>query len=202
MEHRGMTHSIIFFVTFLPIFLLYGKRVLPYFSALVQHVIVGDYITSQGIQFFWPFDHTMYGLRIAMASPTNILLEWILFLASIALMFREHDIRVLLESRLSNLLLLVPLIALLPPAILASLWDPLNTPTTTFGILVTLHLLDSPQPEIRSGEGEEVTIQIPSRDPEAVDFCRIQEKKCRFGAFYSNTIEISLFENLVLAVKR
>ena len=78
--HRGPLHSVIIYCfLFLPLFLLYRKKVVPYFVAVVQHLIIGDYLTG-GTQLLWPASNTIYGLDIGIQGFTNITLEWVFFI--------------------------------------------------------------------------------------------------------------------------
>lgn len=118
LQHRGPTHSmIILCLLFLPAFMLLGKRATPYFIALIQHSLIGDYITG-GTQLLWPIATNWYGLGIEMTSLTNIFIEWILFLASITFMLKTKDAWLLLQPHPSNLLLLVPALTVLLPTFL------------------------------------------------------------------------------------
>ena len=56
-EHRGPMHSVLFCcLVFVPFLLLYKKRVIPYFIAVLQHNLIGDFLTG-GSQLLWPFFH-------------------------------------------------------------------------------------------------------------------------------------------------
>jgi len=117
LEHRGPTHSLIlFFLLFLPAFLLYGKRATPYLIALAQHSIIGDYLTGGGIQLLWPIASNWYGAGISMISLTIILLEWTSFLTFLTIMLKTRDAWALFQHHPSNLLLSIPVLTvLLPP---------------------------------------------------------------------------------------
>ena len=120
LRHRGPTHSlIIILLLFLPAFLLYGKRATPYFAAMAQHSIVGDYLTSEGVQLLWPIAVDWYGVGFAMTSLTNILIEWILFLTSLTIMLKAKDAWKLFQRHPSNLLLSIPVFTVLIPTLLS-----------------------------------------------------------------------------------
>lgn len=76
--------------------LLYRKRAVPYFLALIQHIVIGDYLTG-GTQFLWPISSNLYGLDIGISSLTNIALELVIFLISIAVMFKTKDVLLLVK---------------------------------------------------------------------------------------------------------
>ena len=126
-EHRGPTHSIILAtLIFIPIFTHYGKDAAPYFIALIQHALIGDYLTGGGIQLLWPINAIFYyGLTIEITGLLNILLEWIFFLLCFIAMFRTRDARNLLRPHHSNLILSIPLLTVLLPTFLSL---PLHVP--------------------------------------------------------------------------
>jgi len=137
LEHRGPTHSLILSsLIFLPVFMLIGKRATPYFVALIQHFILGDYMTGgmQGIQLFWPISLGWYGIGIKITGLTNILVEWALFLTSLTIMFKTKDAWILFKRHASNLLLLIPIFTVLLPAFVGF---PLSVPMA----LVIPHLI-------------------------------------------------------------
>jgi hypothetical protein len=147
LEHRGPLHSVVVFcLLFIPIFLLYKKRAVPYFVAVIQHIIIGDYLTG-GTQLLWPVSLNMYGLGIGIQSLTNITLEWIVFVISIAVMFKAKDMSALFKPNPSNLILVIPLMTVLLPSLITF---PLYVPLAlliphlvyllifVFSILVTL----------------------------------------------------------------
>ena len=118
LEHRGPLHSVVVFCfLFIPMFLLYKKRAVPYFVAVIQHSIIGDFLTG-GTQLLWPVSLDMYGLGIGIDSLTNIALEWVLFIISIIIMFKAKDMLPLLKRNPSNLILSIPLMTVLLPSII------------------------------------------------------------------------------------
>ena len=106
--HRGITHSIIVLtLMFIPIFLFYRKTSIPYFVAIVQHPLVGDFFTGT-TQIFWPLTSIFYGGGIDVLSSTNISIEWASFLLAMIVLTKTNDLRLLFKSQKSNLLLIVP----------------------------------------------------------------------------------------------
>ena len=124
--HRGPLHSIIVFsIIFIPIFFVYKKSVIPYFLAVIQHILIGDFLTG-GIQLLWPVSIKMYGLNFGIDSLANIFLELSLFLVSLTILFRTKDIFILLKQKTSNVLISIPLFSvLLPTTISYPLYVPL-----------------------------------------------------------------------------
>ena len=119
LPHRGPLHSVILFsLLFLPIFILFKKRAIPYFVALAQHMLIGDYITGQ-TQLLWPITTKWYGLGIEITSLTNIFIEWALFLTSTTILFKTKDAWLLLQQHPSNMILAIPVLTVLLPASLS-----------------------------------------------------------------------------------
>jgi membrane-bound metal-dependent hydrolase YbcI (DUF457 family) len=119
LEHRGPMHSVIVFcLLFLPIFILFKKRAIPYFVALIQHSLIGDYLTGE-TQILWPITTNRYGLGMEITSLTNILIEWALFLTSTAILFKTKDAWLLLQKHPSNMILAIPVLTVLLPTLLS-----------------------------------------------------------------------------------
>jgi len=122
-QHRTITHSIVVaIIAFLPFFTLYKTKAIPYFIALAQHSLVGDFITggryAEGTQILWPITSASYGLPISVFSMTNIILEWSSFLIAGAVMLKTKDIQKLLKGQVSHLSLSIPALAVLLPSFL------------------------------------------------------------------------------------
>ena len=126
LQHRGPTHSIIAAtVFFIPFFVAYHERAIPYFTALTQHFLIGDLIMGGRVQLFWPITTQGYGMEIGIRSPINITTESVLFIIAIAIMLKTREISVLFKPLPSNLLLVIPL----PSAFLPTFMNyPLNVP--------------------------------------------------------------------------
>jgi len=119
LEHRGPMHSaVVFCLLFLPIFILFKRRAIPYFVALIQHSLIGDYLTGT-TQTLWPLTTNWYGLGIEITSLTNILMECVLFLMSTAILFKTKDAWLLLQRHRSNMLLAIPVLTVLLPTLLS-----------------------------------------------------------------------------------
>jgi len=121
LQHRGPTHSLIIStLIFIPLVAYYRKKAIPYFIALTQHSLIGDYITSEGIQLLWPLNSTnYYGLTIEITSLTNITLEWIFFLTAFTILVKTKDAQTLFQPHPSNLLLSIPTFTVLLPTLLS-----------------------------------------------------------------------------------
>ncbi len=135
LQHRGPLHSIVVYtLVFLPVFLTYKKRAVPYFVALAQHPLIGDLLTGGGVQILWPLTSNWYGAGIEITSLTNIILEWSLFLISMTLMVKTKDLWILFQPHPSNLLLTIPAFTVILPIFLRF---PLTVPVT----LIIPHLV-------------------------------------------------------------
>lgn len=133
-EHRGPFHSVAMAtIIFMPMFALYRRKALPYFAALIQHSLIGDYIIG-GVQLLWPLTQQPYGLGINIFSLANVTLEWLLFLAAAIVMLKTRDMLVLFQPHSSNMILAVPIFTVLLPTFLAY---PLHVPAT----LVLPHII-------------------------------------------------------------
>ena len=119
LTHRTATHSIIVaFAAFIPILILFKNRAVPYLMALVQHTLIGDFLTGGGSQMLWPLTSASYGLGVPIFSTANILMEWSSFLIAGLVMYRTKDLERLLRGRIAHVLLGVPIIAVLLPSLL------------------------------------------------------------------------------------
>jgi membrane-bound metal-dependent hydrolase YbcI (DUF457 family) len=55
LAHRGPMHSIIILIAvFIPFLIAYRKVAIPYFLAVAQHAMIGDYLGGGQLQLFWP----------------------------------------------------------------------------------------------------------------------------------------------------
>ena len=124
--HRGPIHSVVLsLVAFIPLFMIYRKAALPYFIALIQHMLIGDYLTGGQLELFWPITQQKFGIPASIYSIQNIGLEIFLFTISIILLLATKDISKLLHSHKSNLLLAIPTFTVLLPTFLSY---PLDVP--------------------------------------------------------------------------
>ena len=145
LEHRGPLHSVILFcLVFIPIFAIYKKRAAPYFVAVIQHIIIGDYLIGGDLQLLWPLTTNTYGFHVGIASLLNIALEWSLFLISMTFMIKTKDIFFLFKHHPSNMILAIPLLTVLLPTVISfPLYVPLALviPHIVYLILLTIPIL-------------------------------------------------------------
>ncbi|MEM4275665.1 MAG: hypothetical protein QXK74_07540 [Candidatus Nitrosocaldaceae archaeon] len=107
--HRSITHSIpILTLTFIPFFIKYRYRALPYYIALTQHIFFGDLIVGK-TQLLWPFGPTI-GLGFKLTSIESIFIEGLGLVVFIILLIKDKAL-FSLEKR--NILMIIPLIPLL-----------------------------------------------------------------------------------------
>jgi membrane-bound metal-dependent hydrolase YbcI (DUF457 family) len=116
--HRGPTHSIITITALMiPFFVLYRKQAIPYFAALLSHILIGDFFTG-GIQLFWPLSHSWYGaLNFEVTSIPVAVTELALFFLTVPLMYKLGDLQTLLKPRNKNWALIIPLGAIIGPLV-------------------------------------------------------------------------------------
>ena len=127
--HRGPLHSVMLYsAIFIPILIVYKKRAAPYFLAIIQHILIGDYITGPDLQLLWPLTNTEYGLQIG--TTLTIVIEWAFFLLSMLVMIKSNDLLFLLKPHSSNMILTIPLMTVLLPTIISF---PLYVPQSFHG---------------------------------------------------------------------
>jgi membrane-bound metal-dependent hydrolase YbcI (DUF457 family) len=126
LPHRGPTHSfIVALIIFVPFFAVYRKTAVPYFIALIQHALIGDYLTGAGLQLLWPISQQGFGTGGSIMSAENITSECVLFVLSIAILLISRDVFALFHARRSNLILAIPAFTVLLPTFLSY---PLSVP--------------------------------------------------------------------------
>lgn len=110
LRHRGITHSIILQTAlFIPLFWFYRKQAFPYFIALIQHSLIGDFFTGGGIELFWPLRTNLYGLHVPITSLIDITSEWVCFLLAIAVILKTKDLLEFFKIKKWNYFLFFPL---------------------------------------------------------------------------------------------
>jgi len=129
-QHRGPTHSIITaLIIFIPFLIIYRKKAIPYFIALAQHGLIGDYIGGGDVQLLWPIAHTGFGAGIELTSLTSITIELATFLAALTIMLLQKDIHTLFQPHKTNLLLIIPATTLLQAILPTAVPFPLELPS-------------------------------------------------------------------------
>lgn len=121
LEHRHVTHSVIVsLIVFVPFFLIYRKTAVPYFLALLQHALIGDYLTGQ-VWLLWPFgqSYSLSARALGITSPLNIGLEWTVFVLSLVVMSKTEDLLDFFRQKKWNLILAIPTFTVLMPTFLS-----------------------------------------------------------------------------------
>lgn len=114
--HRGPTHSFITItVLMIPFFIVYRKQAIPYYAALLSHILIGDFFTG-GVELFWPLSQGWFGaLNIDVTGLTNVIAELVLFFLTLPIMYKLGDLQTLLKPHNKNWALIIPLGAVLGP---------------------------------------------------------------------------------------
>jgi membrane-bound metal-dependent hydrolase YbcI (DUF457 family) len=121
--HRGPTHSIVVaFLAFIPIFIYYRKRAIPYFLALISHPLIGDFFIGGNLQLLWPISSRSFGLPeltsvyIDIFSTINVALELALFAFAMLVLYKSKDWKAFFRADLVNLVLIIPVATVLLPS--------------------------------------------------------------------------------------
>lgn len=110
--HHTFTHSIFFWlIIFTPFFVISGKKTIPYFVAVVQHIAFGDFLVGT-VMIFWPFNQSYFGLNINMGSLVDVALETTGLLLATGITLLNGDLKRLLSVNRSNIFALFPFLAL------------------------------------------------------------------------------------------
>jgi hypothetical protein len=99
----------------IPFFIVYRKQAIPYYAALLSHILIGDFFTG-GVELFWPLSQASFGvLNIDVTSLTNVVAELGLFFLTLPIMYKLGDLQTLLKPHNKNWALTIPLGAVLGP---------------------------------------------------------------------------------------
>jgi len=99
----------------MPFFIVYRRKAVPYFIALIQHPLVSDFVAGGRIQLFWPLTRQYFGLETKITSLENVALELALFAVSMIVMVKADDVKAFFKPSYSNLILAVPTFTVLLP---------------------------------------------------------------------------------------
>jgi hypothetical protein len=146
--HRGPTHSVITAtLLFIPFFIIYRKKAVPYFLALISHPLIGDFFIGGQLQLLWPYSMTKYGLfelggpYINIYSTLNVLLEISLFAVAMLMLYKSGDLKNFFKPSKSNLLLIIPVMTVLLPSTIGYPFDqPLLLTQPTLAIAHVIYL--------------------------------------------------------------
>ncbi len=128
--HRGPTHSLVTItVLMIPFFVVYRKQAIPYYAAMLSHILIGDYFTG-GIELFWPLSQGWFGaLNFDVASMPVAVTELGLFVLTIPIMYKLGDLKTLLNPHNKNWALIIPLGAAVGPLLSAGRGQENSLPT-------------------------------------------------------------------------
>jgi hypothetical protein len=133
--HRGPTHSLITaIVVFIPFFIIYRWKAVPYFTALASHSAIADFIIGGQLQLLWPLSTREFGFPyIDINNPVNVAFEFTLFVIATIIMWKTRDIFQFFRNSKLNLILAIPIFTVLLPTFTSY---PLSVPL----LLVLPHL--------------------------------------------------------------
>jgi membrane-bound metal-dependent hydrolase YbcI (DUF457 family) len=121
--HRGPTHSIIAAtLVFIPIFIYYRKKAIPYFLALISHSAIADFVIGGKVELFWPLTSQQFGLHelggpyFDIWSSVNITTELVLFVIAIVVLYKSRDWRAFFKADKRNIVLFIPIVCVLLPS--------------------------------------------------------------------------------------
>ena len=126
--HRTVTHSLLLYlVLFIPFFVVYNWKAIPYFVAVISHFIFGDLLIGQ-VALFWPLNQSFIGFNFTMSSLTDIALESAGLLLALGIVIYNRDLRRILSVDKRNLLMALPLLAIVVSGLFfATRWPSLNS---------------------------------------------------------------------------
>ncbi len=115
--HRTFTHSFFFWIIiFVPLFIVFGLKSVPYFVAVVQHFAFGDLLMGK-VMIFWPFSSARVGFGIPMPSLIDVTLEIAGLALALGILVNSGDLKRLFSVDKKNILMLLPLLALATSAL-------------------------------------------------------------------------------------
>jgi hypothetical protein len=110
-EHHTITHSLFFWVVlFVPLLLKYRNSVIPYFVAVLQHFVFGDFVVGV-VMLFWPFSFSFFGFDYAMMSVFDVGLEVLGLFLALGIAYFDGDLRRLVSVDKRNVFMFFPFLA-------------------------------------------------------------------------------------------
>ena len=122
--HHTVTHSFFFWIVlFVPFFVVFRLKAIPYFVAVVQHFAFGDLLVDK-VMLFWPFKSSFIGLNWGMGSPLDVAFESAGLVLMLGIMIYIGDLKRLFSIDKANRFMIFPFLALLPSLLLlGSSWS-------------------------------------------------------------------------------
>ena len=116
--HHTITHSFFFWtILFIPFFVVFRLKPIPYFVAVVQHFVFGDLLVDK-VMLFWPFKSSLIGLNWGMGSILDVAFESAGLVLMLGIMIYIGDLKRLFSIDRKNRLMVFPFLALLPSLLL------------------------------------------------------------------------------------
>ena len=101
----------------LPFILIYKKKAIPYFLALLSHSIIGDIYGYNGTQLFCPIN-TDWIYISNINNTSSALVELFLFIFMMIIMLYNKDLEKILFNKNQRITWLIPLGAILGPILI------------------------------------------------------------------------------------
>jgi hypothetical protein len=126
--HRTVTHSFFLWILlFIPVFVVFRLKAIPYFVAVIQHFAFGDFLMGK-VMVFWPFSSKLVGFGFGMPSSVDVGLETGGLLLALALLIYVGDLKRLFSVDKRNALMVLPLLALFISAVFFGLhWSSISS---------------------------------------------------------------------------
>jgi len=101
----------------IPFFVVYRKKAIPYYAAMLSHILIGDFFTG-GIEVLWPLSKNMFGaINFEVNSLPIALTELILFLFTLPFMYKLGDLKDLLKPNSKSWTQIIPLGSIIGPLV-------------------------------------------------------------------------------------
>ncbi len=144
--HHGIAHSwLVVVLCSIPFFVVYGSRSIPYFVAVIQHIVFGDFVTNQ-IPLLFPFTLSQTGVNLSETFPLAAVgLEMLGFVLFIVVFAVSGDWKRSFDWGARNLLVLVlwipPLFATIYQSFFYFESDPVSELYASYAIMCSVTLL-------------------------------------------------------------
>jgi len=110
--HHTYTHSfVVWLPVFLAVFLLFKRKSVPYIAVVAQHFLVADLLVGS-VPLFLPVSELGVGLSLGFSTMSEVVLELGAMVVAAVYAYSRGDVQSSLKPVRSNVLLVVPLFAL------------------------------------------------------------------------------------------
>lgn len=111
-QHRTWTHSMLFWsLAFIPFFIKYKRTSIPYFAAVISHILLGDAIVGRNNPF-WPIGNFNFSLGYNLLSIQNIALEAAGLAIFLIWVLKSDDTRISFFGKNRHLWSILPIVPL------------------------------------------------------------------------------------------